>query len=118
MTKRTADTADLNDDLRPEYDFSRMKPVGRGLYAARYKAGRSIRILEDDASKELPIETGDEISVGCTTTGCLSADESRETFSTSMNRDKLTTVGDTSTGLGIESLLRGAPAPGWKKHDR
>jgi hypothetical protein len=40
-----------SDELRPEYDFSRLKGVVRGKYAARYQAGTNLIHLEPDVAK-------------------------------------------------------------------
>ena len=40
-----------SDDLRPEYDFFRLKEVERGKYAARYQAGTNLIHLEPDVAK-------------------------------------------------------------------
>lgn len=46
MTKKPkADTED--DDLRPEYDFSKMKLIGRGIFAERYRAGTKVVLLDE-----------------------------------------------------------------------
>ena len=39
------------DDLRPEYDFSRMKGGVRGKYAKRFRAGTNLVLLEPDVAK-------------------------------------------------------------------
>jgi len=44
------------DDLRPEYDFSKMKMVGRGLYAKRYRSGTNIVRISPDLAKVFPDE--------------------------------------------------------------
>ncbi|HYR77018.1 MAG TPA: hypothetical protein VEM96_14355 [Pyrinomonadaceae bacterium] len=41
--------SELEDEMRPEYDFSKLKFVGRGIYAERYRAGTRIFLLEPDA---------------------------------------------------------------------
>ena len=39
--------------MRPEYDFSKMKLIGRGIYAERYRAGVTFSVLNDsDRVKE------------------------------------------------------------------
>jgi hypothetical protein len=38
----------LEDEMRPEYDFGKMTLVGRGIYAERYRAGTKIFLLETD----------------------------------------------------------------------
>ena len=44
--------------MRPEYDFSKMKLVGRGIYAERYRAGTKFFLLEDeqDVKERVPKE--------------------------------------------------------------
>jgi len=37
----------LEDEMRPEYDFSKMKFVGRGIYAQRFRAGVRFVLLDD-----------------------------------------------------------------------
>ena len=39
------------DDLRPEYDFSRMKGGVRGKYAKRFRSGTNLVLLEPDVAK-------------------------------------------------------------------
>ena len=43
-----------DDELRPEYDFSKMKIVGRGIYAKRYRSGTNLVLLEPDVRKTFP----------------------------------------------------------------
>ena len=45
---------DLNDDLRPEYDLSKLKNQVRGKYAGRYREGTNLVLLEPDVSKVFP----------------------------------------------------------------
>jgi hypothetical protein len=52
MKKRTNKTKD--DDMSPEYDFSKMKLVGRGIYAERYRSGTNIVLLDRDVRKAFP----------------------------------------------------------------
>ena len=40
-----------SDDLRPEYDLSTLKAGVRGKYAARYRAGTNLIVLEPDVAK-------------------------------------------------------------------
>ena len=46
---KKADTA--VDDLRPEYDFSKMKGGVRGKYAQRFRAGTNIAKLDPDVAE-------------------------------------------------------------------
>ena len=40
-----------NDDILPEYDFSKGR---RNKYAARYAAGTNVVLLDPDAAKDFP----------------------------------------------------------------
>lgn len=42
------------DDLRPEYDFSKMKFVGWGIYAKRYRSSTNLALLEPELRKAFP----------------------------------------------------------------
>jgi hypothetical protein len=46
--------SELEDDLRPEYDFSKMKFVGRGIYAKRYRSGTNLVLLQPDVREAFP----------------------------------------------------------------
>ena len=41
------DQQEEDDEMRPEYDFSKLKLVGRGIYAERYRAGVEFIIRND-----------------------------------------------------------------------
>jgi hypothetical protein len=43
-----------SDEMRPEYDFSKMKLVGRGIYAERYRSGTNLVLLDSDVRKAFP----------------------------------------------------------------
>jgi hypothetical protein len=43
-----------DDEMLPEYDFSKMKLVGRGIYAERYRSGTNLVLLDSDVRKEFP----------------------------------------------------------------
>ena len=45
---------ELDDDLRPEYYFSKMRIVGRGIYSKRYRSGTKLVLLEPDVRKAFP----------------------------------------------------------------
>ena len=47
---KKADTA-AADDLRPEYDFSKMKGGVRGKYAQRFRAGTNIAKIDPDVAE-------------------------------------------------------------------
>jgi hypothetical protein len=53
MKKKKPKTA-IDDDMLPEYDFSKMKLVGRGIYAERYRSGTNIVLLDRDVRKAFP----------------------------------------------------------------
>ena len=46
---------ELTDDLRPEYDFSKLKGV-RGKYAKRFRAGTNLVRLTPDVARFFPDE--------------------------------------------------------------
>ena len=46
---------EMDDDLRPEYDFSKMKLVGRGIYAERYRSGTNLVLLDRDVREPFPM---------------------------------------------------------------
>ena len=53
MKKKT----ELNDELRSEYDMkSLLKGGTRGKYAARYRAGTNLVLLEPEVAKAFPNE--------------------------------------------------------------
>lgn len=45
---------ELEDELLPEYDFSKMTGGVKGKYAERYKAGINLVLLEPDVAKAFP----------------------------------------------------------------
>ncbi len=51
MKKKTDDDS---DDMRPEYDLRKLKFVGRGIYAKRYRSGTNLVLLEPDVRKAFP----------------------------------------------------------------
>ena len=53
MKKKKRDS-ELEDEMRPEYDFSKMKIVGRGIYRERYRSGTNLVLLEPDVRKAFP----------------------------------------------------------------
>ena len=46
--------ADLEDELRPEYDGAVLKNGIRGKYLAQYRTGTSLVLLDADAAKASP----------------------------------------------------------------
>ena len=45
-----------DDDLRPEYDLSKLKGGVRGKYARRFKAGTNLVLLSPDVARYFPDE--------------------------------------------------------------
>lgn len=43
-----------DDDLRPEYDFSKMKGGVRGKYVERYREGTNLVLLDPDVAAAFP----------------------------------------------------------------
>jgi hypothetical protein len=52
--KKKENKSSKDDDLSPEYDFSKMKLVGRGIYAERYRSGTNLVRLDRDVRKAFP----------------------------------------------------------------
>ena len=50
MKKKT----DEPDEMRPEYDLRKLKFVGRGIYAERYRSGTNLVLLEPDVRAAFP----------------------------------------------------------------
>jgi hypothetical protein len=42
------------DELRPEYDFSKLKGRARGKYVERYREGTNLVLLEPDVAAAFP----------------------------------------------------------------
>jgi hypothetical protein len=51
---------ELQDELRPEYDFSKMKGGVRGKYVERYKTRTNVVLLDPDVAQAFP--TSDEVN--------------------------------------------------------
>jgi len=48
-------STEMNDELRPEYDLSKLLKDGvRGKYAERYKAGTNLVLLAPDVAQAFP----------------------------------------------------------------
>jgi len=45
---------EFSDEMRPEYDFRKLKFVGRGIYAERYRSGTNLVLLEPDIRAAFP----------------------------------------------------------------
>ena len=54
--KKTNEKQVRRDELRREYDLSRLKGAIRGKYAARYSAGTNLVLLSPDVAKYFPDE--------------------------------------------------------------
>lgn len=51
------DTSEMGDELRPEYDLRELLKGGvRGKYAARYRAGTNLVLLDPDVATAFPDE--------------------------------------------------------------
>ena len=48
------DSAEEQDDLRPEYDFSELKGHVRGKYVERYREGTNLVLLDPDVAAAFP----------------------------------------------------------------
>ena len=47
---------ELEDELRPEYDFSKMAGGVRGKYVERYRAGKNLVLLDPDIAQAFPTD--------------------------------------------------------------
>jgi hypothetical protein len=47
---------DMEDNLRPEYDFSAMGGAVRGKYVDKYRAGTNLVLLEPDVAQAFPTD--------------------------------------------------------------
>jgi len=47
-------TGDISDEMRPEYDLRKLKFVGRGIYAERYRSGTNLVLLDRDVREAFP----------------------------------------------------------------
>jgi hypothetical protein len=54
--KKKSERKETVDELRREYDLSKLKGGVRGKYAARYKAGTNLVLLSPDVAKHFPDE--------------------------------------------------------------
>ena len=46
--------SELEDDMRPEYDFSKMKGGVKGKYVERYRSGTNLVLLDPDVAEACP----------------------------------------------------------------
>jgi hypothetical protein len=54
MKKKMKEKEFDDDDMLPEYDFSKMKIVGRGIYAERFRSGTNVVLLDRDVREAFP----------------------------------------------------------------
>ena len=47
---------ELEDELRPEYDFAQMVGGVRGKYVERYRAGTNLVLLDPDIAQAFPTD--------------------------------------------------------------
>ena len=47
---------ELEDELRPEYDFAQMEGGIRGKYVERYRAGTNLVLLDSDIAQAFPTD--------------------------------------------------------------
>lgn len=45
---------EMEDELRPEYDFSQMQGGVRGKYVERYRTGTNLVLLDPDVAQAFP----------------------------------------------------------------
>ncbi len=45
---------EMEDELRPEYDFAQMKGGVKGKYVERYRAGTNLVLLDPDVAQAFP----------------------------------------------------------------
>jgi hypothetical protein len=48
--------SEMDDELRPEYDFSQLAGGVRGKYVERYRAGTNLILLDADVAQSFPNE--------------------------------------------------------------
>ncbi|HWZ98481.1 MAG TPA: hypothetical protein VN025_12040 [Candidatus Dormibacteraeota bacterium] len=54
--KKKSSKKNRSDELRREYDFSKLKGSTRGKYTARYRAGTNLVLLPPDVAEHFPDE--------------------------------------------------------------
>jgi len=52
--KKKVKKSDEDDDMLPEYDFSKMRRLGRGIYAERFRSGTNLVLLDHDVREAFP----------------------------------------------------------------
>ena len=53
---KKANNREIEDDLRPEYDLSKLKGGMRGKYAKRFQQGTNLVLLSPDVARYFPDE--------------------------------------------------------------
>lgn len=53
---KKANNREMEDDLRPEYDLSKLKSGVRGKYAKRFQQGTNLILLSPDVARYFPDE--------------------------------------------------------------
>jgi len=53
---KKANKNEMSDDLRPEYDLSKLKGGVRGKYAKRFQKGTNLVLLSPDVAEYFPDE--------------------------------------------------------------
>ena len=53
---KKANNKEMEDDLRPEYDLSKLKGGVRGKYAKRFQQGTNLILLSPDVARYFPDE--------------------------------------------------------------
>jgi hypothetical protein len=61
--KNRTERRKLTDELRREYDLSKLKGGVRGKYATRYQAGTNLVLLSPDVAKYFPDEKSVNIAL-------------------------------------------------------
>ena len=54
--KKRIEKRETKNELRPEYDFSKLKNGVRGKYVARYRKGTNLVLLSPDVAEYFPDE--------------------------------------------------------------
>ena len=54
---KKANNKSTEDELRPEYDFAKMKGGVRGKYATRFQQGTNLILLSPDVAEYFPDES-------------------------------------------------------------
>ena len=54
--KKEQKMSDSNNDLKPEYDFSKLGTPTRGKYAKAYSQGSNLILLDKDVAQAFPNE--------------------------------------------------------------